>query len=380
MVEIEMMGDIVGEAYYSSDVSPKVIKDQLADADGVDINITMNSGGGSTIAGSAIINMMRAYEGNIHVHNIGISASMASVILAEATTASMADNALLMIHNPWSMAMGDSNDMKKQADILDKIKDSLLMAYVRKTGKSEEEISAMMDEETWLTAQEAYDMGFIDEITTAQEVAAHSNLQFFGGTKLPEQARAYFKHNKLETNMSEEKQEKGILDQIVALIKGDKKVEEPVQEVVAEIAVDFEAKFNELDIEMKAQLEAKEVELAEIAKAHEDVVAKLEADHKAELEEVVAKVEVIAKAFEDGKLSVHEAKEELKSEAKAEDIEEKLEDVEDKFSAEVEKDEVVAEEASEYSVWMSMTDVDKRQDYFKANESAIMAQYEQSQK
>ncbi len=380
MVEIEMMGDIVSEAYYSSDVSPKVIKDQLADADGADINITMNSGGGSTIAGSAIINMMRSYEGNIHVHNIGISASMASVILAEATTASMADNALLMIHNPWSMAMGDSNDMKKQADILDKIKDSLLMAYVRKTGKSEEEISAMMDEETWLTAQEAYDMGFIDEITTAQEIAAHSNLQFFGGTKLPEQAKAYFKQEQTETNMSEETKEKGTnakLDAILAFIGlGDKKVEEPV----AEVEIDFEAKLKELDVEMKASLEAKDVELAELAKSHEDVVAKLEADHKAELEEVVAKVEVVAKAFEDGKLSVIEAKEELKSEAKAEDIEEKLEDVEDKFSAEVAKDEIEDKTESEYSVYMGIEDTVKRQAYYKEHQSKIDEQYQQSHK
>lgn len=375
-----MMGDIVSEAYYSSDVSPKVIKDQLADADGADINITMNSGGGSTIAGSAIINMMRAYEGNIHVHNIGISASMASVILAEATTASMADNALLMIHNPWSMAMGDSNDMKKQADILDKIKDSLLMAYVRKTGKSEEDISAMMDEETWLTAQEAYDMGFIDEITTAQEIAAHSNLQFFGGTKLPEQAKAYFKQEQTETNMSEETKEKGTnakLDAILAFIGlGEKKVEEPV----AEVEIDFEAKFKELDVEMKASLESKDTELAELAKSHEDVVAKLEADHKAELEAVVAKVEVVAKAFEDGKLSVVEAKEELKSEAKAEDIEEKLEDVEDKFSADVAKDEIEDKSESEYSVYMGIEDTAKRQAYYKEHQIKIDAQIEQSHK
>jgi len=382
MFEIEMMGDIVSEAYYSSDVSPKRIKDELASADGADINITMNSGGGSTIAGSAIINMMRAYDGNIHVHNIGISASMASVILAEATTASMADNALLMIHNPWSMAMGDSNDMKKQADILDKIKESLLSAYVRKTGLSEEDISAMMDEETWLTAQEAYDLGFVDEITTAQEVAAHSSLEFFGGNKLPEQAKAYFKQKETETKMSEEKQEKGILgklDAILAFVSPKK--EEPVQEeVVAEVAIDFEAKFNELDVEMKAQLEAKDVELAELAKSHEDVVAQLEADHKAQLEEVVAKVEVVAKAFEDGKLSVVEAKEELKSEAKADEVEADLKDVEDKFSAEADKEDLEKPEDSKYSVWMSMTDIEARQAYFQEHEADIMAEYEKSQK
>ena len=373
-----MMGDIVNEGYYDSDVSPKRIKDELAKADGEEIYVPMNSGGGSTIAGSAVINMMRAYKGTITVHNIGISASMASVILAEADVAQMSDNALLMIHNPWSMAIGDADDMKNQAEILDKIKASLLQAYVRKTGLPEEQISDMMDKETWLTAQEAYDLGFIDEITTAQEVAAHSSLDFFGGNKLPEQARAYFKQKQTETNMSEEKQEKGILDKIVALINGNKKVDEPVQEeVVAEASVDFEAKFNELDVEMKAQIEAKDAELAELKASHKEAVASLEADHKAQLEEVVAKVEVIVKAFEDNKLSVHEAKEELKSEAKSDEVEAKLNEAEDKFSADVEKESIEAN-ASEYDMWMSIEDTEERQKYYREHSEKIDAQYELS--
>jgi len=375
MYEIEMMGDIVNEGWYDSDVSPKRIKDQLAEAEGSEIYIPMNSGGGSTIAGSAIINMMRSYKGTIHVHNIGISASMASVILAEADVASMADNALLMIHNPWSMAVGDSDDMKHQADLLDKIKASLLQAYVRKTGLSEEKVSDMMDAETWLTAQEAYDLGFVDEVTTGQKAVAHSSLDFFGGRKLPEQAKAYFKQTKTETSMSEEQKEKGILDKIVSLIKGDE--QEPVKEPKAEApSVDFEMKFNELDVEMKAQLEAKSVELDEIKASHEEAIAKLEADHKAELDEVVAKVEVVAKAFEDGKLSVVEAKEELKSEAKSDEVEAKLEDVEDKFSADIEKDEISKEEGSEYATWMAMDDAKARQEYYKEHQMKIDTQYE----
>jgi ATP-dependent Clp protease protease subunit len=380
MYEIEMMGDIVNEGYYDSDVSPKRIKDELAKADGEEIYVPMNSGGGSTIAGSAVINMMRAYKGTITVHNIGISASMASVILAEADVAQMSDNALLMIHNPWSMAVGDADDMKNQAEILDKIKASLLQAYVRKTGLPEEEISDMMDKETWLTAQEAYNLGFIDEITTAQEVAAHSSLDFFGGNKLPEQARAYFKQKQTETNMSEEKQEKGLIPQKVkelyALVTGGKV--EPVQkEVVAEASVDFEAKFNELDVEMRAQIEDHKAEIEKLKDLHIKALAQAEESHKAELEEVVAKVEVIAKAFEDGKLSVHEAKEELKSEAKSDEVEAKLDEAEDKFSADVEKESIEAN-ASEYDMWMSIEDTEERQKYYREHSEKIDAQYELS--
>ena len=110
--------------------------------------------------------------------------------------------------------------------------------------------------------------------------------------------------------------------------------------------------------------------------SHDEAIAKLEADHKAELEEVVAKVEVVSKAFEDGKLSVVEAKEELKSEAKSLEIETKLEKVEDKFSADIEKDEVSKEVGSEYATWMSMEDAKARQDYYKEHQMKIDTQYE----
>ena len=174
--------------------------------------------------------------------------------------------------------------------------------------------------------------------------------------------------------MSEEQKEKGILDKIVSLIKGGE--QEPVQPVAEAPSVNFEMKFNDLEVEMKAQVDAKVAEIAEMKASHEEALAKLEADHKAELDEVVAKVEVVAKAFEDGKLSVIEAKEELKSEAKSDEVEAKLEDVEDKFSADIEKVELSQDEGSEYLTWMSMEDVKARQEYFKANESVIMAQYE----
>ncbi len=134
-------------------------------------------------------------------------------------------------------------------------------------------------------------------------------------------------------------------------------------------------KFNELDVEMKAKLEAKSVELDEIKASHEEAIAKLEADHKAELDEVVAKVEVVAKAFEDGKLSVVEAKEELKSEVKSDEVKAKLENVEDKFSADIEKDEVSKEEGSEYATWMSLSGLEQ-QEYYKEHQMKIDTQYE----
>lgn len=382
MYEIEMMGDIVGNAFYQGDTDPDKIKNALKEAEGKDVLITVNSGGGSTIAGSAIYNMIDRYEGTVHADIIGIAASMATVIVSAADTVSMAENALYMIHNPWSMAMGDSDDMKKQADILDKIKASLLQAYVRKTGMSEEKISALMDAETWLTAQEAYDLGFVDEIKKPMEIAAHSSLEFFGGRNLPEQAKAYFKQEQTETNMSEEKQEKGKLwDAVVALVTGKQpEVSEPVQEeVVAEVpAIDFEAKCVEIEADFSAKIEAKDVELEELKASHEEA---MEAK-SAELADVVAKSEAIVKAFAEEKLTCADVAKLLASDESAEEVEAKLEAIEPKALTEVvEKEEVEGDRVDAFAQWnelLASGDVVGAQKFYVENREEIKNQSKES--
>ena len=376
-----MMGDIVGNAFYQGDIDPNMMKQALADAEGKDVLITVNSGGGSTIAGSAMYNMIDRYEGTVHADIIGIAASMATVIVSAADTVSMAENALFMIHNPWSMAMGDSEDMKHQAEILDKIKSSLLQAYVRKTGMSEDKISAMMDKETWLTAQEAYDFGFVDEIKKPMDIAAHSSLEFFGGKNLPEQAKAYFKQNKLETNMSEEKQEKGILDRLTAWIKSEKgEVQEPVQEeVVAEVpAIDFEAKCVEIEADFSAKLEAKDVELAELKASHDEA---LEAKDS-EMADLKAKSEAIIKAFAEEKLSCAEVSELLASDKTAEVVAEELEGKEPHaFTEVVEKDEVESAQTDVFAQWNELHesgDVIGAQKFYVEHRSEILKQSKES--
>lgn len=382
MYEIEMMGDIVGNAFYQGDTDPDKVKNALKEAEGKDVLITVNSGGGSTIAGSAIYNMIDRYEGTVHADIIGIAASMATVIVSAADTVSMAENALYMIHNPWSMAMGDSDDMKKQADILDKIKASLLQAYVRKTGMPEEKISALMDAETWLTAQEAYDLGFVDEIKKPMEIAAHSSLEFFGGRNLPEQAKAYFKQEQTETNMSEEKQEKGKLwDAVVALVTGKQpEVTEPVQdEVVAEVpAIDFEAKCVEIEADFSAKLEAKDVELEELKASHEEAMKA----KSAELADVVAKSEAIVKAFAEEKLTCADVAKLLASDESAEEVEAKLEDIEPKALTEVvEKEEVEGDRVDAFAQWnelLASGDVVGAQKFYVENREEIKNQSKES--
>jgi len=376
MYEIEIFGSIVDNKTKPNQITMEEIRQELKNAEGGEVLFLINSGGGSVVNGTAILDEMDRYPSTINAHIMGLCGSMATAIASKAQYVTMNSNGFYMIHNPQTNVSGEIKDLERRISIMNSYTDNFVSLYMAKTQQDEEIIRDLMDKTTYMNAETALELKFIDAITDAVEMTAEMEEFIFGmDENIPEQAKAYFKQTKTETSMSEEQKEKGILDKIVSLVRGYDK--EPVQEPVAEApSVNFEMKFNDLEVEMKAQIEAKDAELAEMKVSHEEALAKLEADHKAELDEVVAKVEVVAKAFEDGKLSVIEAKEELKSEAKSDEVEAKLEDVEDKFSADIEKVELSQDEGSEYLTWMSMEDVKARQDYFKENESAIMAQYE----
>lgn len=150
---------------------------------GQHIHLRINSPGGSVVEGTAIYNALRRHQGGLTVHIDAMAASMASVIAMAGSPVYIADNALLMIHNPWTVSMGESKDLRKEADLLDKLKVNLRNAYVRKTGMNETDISAMMDAETWLDAVEAVALGFADAIEEGVAAAA---------TATPENLRARF--------------------------------------------------------------------------------------------------------------------------------------------------------------------------------------------
>lgn len=136
------------------------------------ITLRINSPGGEVFDGLAIYNRLSEHAPGVEVKIDGIAASMASVIAMVGSPITMAENALLMIHNPNGICMGDATDMRDLADMLDKVKGSLTGAYERKTGKTSDEITAMMNDETWMNAEEAKAHGFIDEITQPMKMAA----------------------------------------------------------------------------------------------------------------------------------------------------------------------------------------------------------------
>ena len=156
-------GTIAEESWFDDDVTPQIFKDELNSGSG-DITVWINSPGGDCIAAAQIYNMLMDYKGNVTVKVDGIAASAASVIAMAGTKVLVSPVSMLMIHNPMTVAFGNSAEMQKAIDMLDSVKDSILNAYEIKTGLSRAKLSHLMDAETWMDANKAIELGFADEI------------------------------------------------------------------------------------------------------------------------------------------------------------------------------------------------------------------------
>jgi len=161
-------------------LTAKEFKDDVkALGDVSNITVKINSPGGNVADGNAIFNILKKHSAHISVEIEGVALSMGSLIAMAGDTISIAENGMMMIHNPWGAAVGDAEELRKAAEVSDKFKAGLVRAYAARTGMSEDEISAMMDDETWLDAEEAVEFGFADEITDRVEMAAHFDLSRF---------------------------------------------------------------------------------------------------------------------------------------------------------------------------------------------------------
>jgi len=154
-------GVIAEESWFDDDVTPAAFKEELFAGEG-DVTIWLNSPGGCCVAASQIYAMLMDYPGNVTVKIDGIAASAASVIAMAGTTVLMAPTALMMIHNPLTIAIGDSEEMRKAIGMLDEVKEAIINSYEIKTGLPRDKLSALMDAETWLSAHKAMELGFAD--------------------------------------------------------------------------------------------------------------------------------------------------------------------------------------------------------------------------
>jgi len=140
------------------------------DAD--EVLVAVNSGGGDVFDGFAIYNALRRYSGKVTARVDGIAASAASLVAMAGDTIVMPENAMMMIHNAWTIAAGDAAALRKTAELLDKTRDGIVAAYRNKCGLTDDEIVAMMDAETWMTASEAKERGFADQIEAPVKLQA----------------------------------------------------------------------------------------------------------------------------------------------------------------------------------------------------------------
>ena len=156
-------GVISEDTWWGDEITPAMFKSELFAEKG-DITIWLNSPGGDCIASSQIYAMLMDYPHNVTVKIDGIAASAASVVAMAGTKVLMAPTALMMVHNPLTVAIGDSEEMQKAMDMLGEVKESIINAYQIKTSQSRVKISHWMDAETWMNANKAIELGFADGV------------------------------------------------------------------------------------------------------------------------------------------------------------------------------------------------------------------------
>lgn len=245
--ELLIYGDISDETWWGDEVTPRQFHDDLATLEGKDLCVRINSGGGDVFAAVAIYNQLKTYGGKVTTRIDGLAASAATIIACAGEQVIMPSNALFMIHNPAMFAFGgyDANEMRECAAQLDVVKQTIVNTYLTRSSLSEEELCQMMDDETWMTADEALDYGFVD--TVDEKEAVTNSLR--GGRlimnsvscdlsryKNAAQLRDLLQKNKVTTNMRKgdekmgKKTDNDVLEKIKNLLgmgNAGQKTEEP---------------------------------------------------------------------------------------------------------------------------------------------------------
>ena len=160
---LRLEGPIDDESFWGDEVTPKAFREEL-NAGTEDITVWINSPGGNVFAAAEIYTMLRDYPGSVTVKIDAIAASAASVIAMAGSKVLMSPVAMLMIHDPSTIAMGNTKDMEKAIATLNEVKESIINAYTAKSGLSHNRISKLMENETWMNAKKAVELGFADEI------------------------------------------------------------------------------------------------------------------------------------------------------------------------------------------------------------------------
>lgn len=181
--ELQLYGPISETSWWGDEVTPKQFKDELLSlGDVAELDVRINSGGGDVFAAHAISSMLKNHKAKVNVYIDGIAASAATIVASAGDTVYIPPNAMMMIHNPLAGLMGmyNADELDKMINVLEKVKASIVAAYVQKTGMEEKKLGKLMDAETWMTGAEAVEMKFADVLLEDQKVqAAFQNGQYF---------------------------------------------------------------------------------------------------------------------------------------------------------------------------------------------------------
>ena len=161
--ELLFNGPISEDTWWGDEVTPALFRDELAKVSG-NLTVWLNSPGGDVFAASQIYTMLRNHPGKVTVKIDGIAASAASVVAMAGEETLISPTGMLMCHNPMTCAMGNKADMEKAIALLDEVKESIINAYAEKSHLSRNKIARLMDEETWMNAEKALQLGFVDGI------------------------------------------------------------------------------------------------------------------------------------------------------------------------------------------------------------------------
>ena len=161
--ELLFNGPISEDTWWGDEVTPALFRDELSKVSG-NLTVWLNSPGGDVFAASQIYSMLKNHKGKVTVKIDGIAASAASVVAMAGDETLISPTGMLMCHNPMTCAMGNKADMEKAIALLDEVKESIINAYAEKSHLSRNKIARLMDEETWMNAEKALQLGFVDGI------------------------------------------------------------------------------------------------------------------------------------------------------------------------------------------------------------------------
>ena len=171
VAQIDIFGQIVSEKLFDEETSASSFRDSLKSLGDVStINLSINSGGGSVWDGVAIYNMLKSHKATVNVYVEGLAASIASVIAMAGDTITMRSGSMMMVHMPFTIAQGNADEMRKTADALEKTGNNIVDIYSSRTGISSDEIRNIMNDETWLSAEEAVEQGWATKLDKKEAV------------------------------------------------------------------------------------------------------------------------------------------------------------------------------------------------------------------